>query len=44
MANIGFGLDTNENAKTNGYDLYKSTLGETLGANVPHLRHNSFLP
>jgi len=32
MANIGFGLDTNENAKTNGYDLYKSTLGETLGA------------
>jgi hypothetical protein len=23
MANIGFGLDTNENAKTNGYDLYK---------------------
>ena len=32
MANIGFGLDTNENAKINGYDLYKSTLGETLGA------------
>lgn len=32
MANISFGLDINENAKTNGYDLYKSTLGETLGA------------
>ena len=32
MANIGFGLDVNENVKTNGYDLYKSTLGETLGA------------
>ena len=32
MANISFGLDVNENVKTNGYDLYKSTLGETLGA------------
>jgi hypothetical protein len=32
MANISFGLDANENAKTNGYDLYESTLGETLGA------------
>ena len=32
MANISFGLDINENVKTNGYDLYKSTLGETLGA------------
>lgn len=32
MANISFGLDSNENVKTNGYDLYKSTLGETLGA------------
>ena len=32
MANIGFGLDVNKNVKTNGYDLYKSTLGETLGA------------
>ena len=32
MANIRFGLDVNENVKTNGYDLYKSTLGETLGA------------
>ena len=32
MANISFGLYVNENVKTNGYDLYKSTLGETLGA------------
>lgn len=32
MANISFGLDVNENVKTNGYDLYKSTLSETLGA------------
>ena len=30
MANIGFGLQDNKNAKERGYDLYQTTLGETL--------------
>lgn len=32
MANIGFGLETNRLAKEAGYDLFKSSLSETLGA------------
>ena len=32
MANIGFGLETNRFAKEAGYDLFKSSLSETLGA------------
>jgi hypothetical protein len=32
MANISFGLETNKNAQNAGYDLFKSSLGETLGA------------
>jgi len=32
MANLGFGLDINENAQTNGYDLYQTFLGEALSA------------
>ena len=30
MANIGCGLQDNKNAKERGYDLYQTTLGETL--------------
>lgn len=30
MANIGFGLQDNKNAKERGYDLYQTSLGETL--------------
>jgi hypothetical protein len=32
MANLGFGLDINENAQKNGYDLYQTTLGEAISA------------
>jgi len=32
MANIGFGLQDNKNAKTSGYDLFQTTLGETLSS------------
>jgi len=32
MANLAFGIDVNENAKENGYDLYSTTLKKTLGA------------
>ena len=32
MANIGFGLETNRLAKDAGYDLFQSSLSETLGA------------
>ena len=31
MPNIGFGLDTEENAQAIGFDKYKLTLSETLG-------------
>ena len=30
MANIGFGLQTDQNAPERGYDLFKTSLGETL--------------
>jgi hypothetical protein len=30
MANISFGLETDKNALERGYDLYKTSLGETL--------------
>ena len=32
MAQFGFGLNINETAQENGYDLYKTTLKESLGA------------
>ena len=32
MAQFGFGLNINETAQQNGYDLYKTTLKESLGA------------
>ena len=32
MANIGFGKNTNPNAQEMGYDMYQTSLGETLGA------------
>lgn len=32
MANIGFGASTNEKAQEMGYDMYETSLGETLGA------------
>ena len=32
MANIGFGLQTDQNASKRGYDLFKTSLGETLSS------------
>jgi len=32
MANIAFGVNTNKNAQEMGYDMFRTSLGETLGA------------
>lgn len=32
MAQLGFGLNTNNTAQTNGYDQYKTSFGRTIGA------------
>ena len=32
MANFTFGLNVNETAKESGYDQYKTSFGEALGA------------
>jgi hypothetical protein len=43
MAQFGFGLNINETAQENGYDLYKTTLRESLGATAAdNWKYNPF--
>ena len=43
MAQFGFGLNINETAQQNGYDLYKTTLKESLGATAAdNWKYNPF--
>tara|TARA_R100001369_G_scaffold19450_1_gene35477 strand:- start:2547 stop:3812 length:1266 start_codon:yes stop_codon:yes gene_type:complete len=43
MAQFGFGLNINETAQQNGYDLYKTTIKESLGATAAdNWKYNPF--